>query len=107
MFEVVEASRAVFPHLPRAGRVHQRLLRLALAPTVGPILADEKILTQQIAWCTPSPRPTTATGGSERSSSTGTARLGRHRVARLLYGARYDLNLWIGHPLEGATYLPR
>ncbi len=20
---------------------------------------------------------------------------------------RYDLNLWIGHPLEGATYLPR
>jgi hypothetical protein len=21
--------------------------------------------------------------------------------------ARYDLNLWIGHPLEGATYLPR
>ncbi len=19
---------------------------------------------------------------------------------------RYDLNLWIGHPLEGATYLP-
>ena len=21
--------------------------------------------------------------------------------------ARYDLNLWIGHPLEGAAYLPR
>jgi hypothetical protein len=20
---------------------------------------------------------------------------------------RYDLNLWIGHPFEGATYLPR
>jgi hypothetical protein len=20
---------------------------------------------------------------------------------------RYDLNLWIGHPLKGATYLPR
>jgi len=21
--------------------------------------------------------------------------------------ARYDLKLWIGHPLEGAAYLPR
>ncbi len=24
----------------------------------------------------------------------------------LTKGSRYDLNLWIGHPLEGATHLP-
>jgi hypothetical protein len=28
-------------------------------------------------------------------------------IAALVSAGRYDLNLWIDHPLEGATYLPR
>ncbi len=42
--------------------------------------------------------PRLRTLGRHRGISTGAARV-RH--------LRYDLNLWIGHPLEGATYLPR
>ena len=30
-----------------------------------------------------------------------------HKTQGLTCEVRYDLNLWIGHPLEGATYLPR
>ncbi|MEZ5206997.1 MAG: hypothetical protein R2690_08450 [Acidimicrobiales bacterium] len=29
------------------------------------------------------------------------------KVTNKDYRTRYDLNLWIGHPLEGAAYLPR
>jgi hypothetical protein len=29
------------------------------------------------------------------------------RIATARNAMRYDLNLWIGHPLEGATYLSR
>ena len=38
---------------------------------------------------------------------TGTEQLALAGFLAGYNGLRYDLNLWIGHPLEGATYLPR